>query len=60
MKPATDVFKSAMLDMFDEYSKRADLNEQKAAAWDYLVDKGWLTGRKIAEAREFARLKEDQ
>ena len=59
MKPASDIFKSAMLDMFDEYSKRADLNEQKADAWDYSVDRGYLTPREQAEAREFARLKEE-
>ncbi len=59
MKPAIGALQSACSEAFDAYAQRAELNEQKAKAWDYLVDKGWLTGRQITEAREFARMEEN-
>ncbi len=59
MRLAIDALQTACTKAFDAYADRAELNEKKADMMDYVVTRGWLNGRQIAEAREFARLKEE-
>lgn len=58
MNPADRAIRSAFTEAFANYTARADLNEHKADAWDFVIDRGYLTPREIREAREFARLGE--
>ncbi len=60
VNPADRAIRSAFNEAFANYTARADVNEKKAAMLDYILKRGMLTGREIAEAREFARLKEDE
>ncbi len=60
MNPADRAIRSAFNEAFANYTARADVNERKAAMLDYIIKRGMLTGRQLAEAREFARLKEDE
>ncbi len=59
MNPADRAIRSALDEAFANYAARADINEKKANMLDYIIKRGMLTGREIAEAREFARLKEE-
>ncbi len=59
MNPADRAVRSAFNEAFANYTARADINEKKALMLDYIIKRGMLTGREIAEAREFARLKEE-
>ncbi len=60
MNPADRAVRSAFNEAFANYTARADVNEKKAAMLDYIIKRGMLTGRQLAEAREFARLKEEE
>ncbi len=56
IQPADRAIRSAFNEAFANYTARADVNEKKALMLDYIIKRGMLTGRQIAEAREFARL----
>ncbi len=59
MNPVDRAVRSAFTEAFANYTARADINEKKSLMLDYIIKRGMLTGRQIAEAREFARLKDD-